>query len=294
MGTWRAKSSPAIEKICYDPGIYPHKNKDMPDSAQGSTKTDKANHEDSRPKAALYVSCLINSLRPNIGFDCIKLIESVGFKAVVPPDQTCCGQPAYNGGHRSQAIEVAKHQISSLQNFDKVIVPSGSCAGMMINHYPNLFADAPTWLEQARTLADKTFELCQFLVEQRWQPKTPTHLAEAVAYHASCSCRRETLSHQHGETLLRRAGFKLATLSEQEVCCGFGGSFAAKFDGLSTRMGQNKLKHIEDSGALVTTAADLGCLLQLESLAGKTNHSLSFRHIAELLAATCDAAEAQP
>lgn len=250
------------------------KNNHMPDQAK------------TPPTAALYITCLANSLRPEIGHACVQLVESLGFKVDVPLDQTCCGQPGYNAGHRDQAIAVAKTQITALQEYDWVVVPSGSCAGMIINHYPRLFAQDTPWLEQAIQLAARTRELCQFLDEQGWQPGTPSknHTQQTWAYHTSCSCRRETHSHQHGHRLLLKAGIRLAHLHDQEVCCGFGGTFAAKFDPLSSRMGQKKLAAVEQCSASGVTSADLGCLLQLQSL---DRSGLSFCHIAELLAGTC-------
>lgn len=236
-----------------------------------------------QPKVALYVTCLINSLRPEIGFACVKLLESLGFAVEVPPGQTCCGQPGYNGGQRAQAKAVAKTQLLALENYDHIVVPSGSCAGMIVNHYPRLFADEPDWLKRAEAVATKTRELCQFLFEHDWRPgKSPKHSSHPVwAYHTSCSCRRETQSHAMGEELLMRIGIKLGHMKDQDVCCGFGGAFAAKYDALSTRMGHNKLDAAAACDANAITSADLGCLLQLESL----DHSgMEFTHIAVLLA----------
>lgn len=277
-------SSPAVEFFCYDPSGYPPKNNNMANIDTDSTKIDKADP----PTVALYISCLINSLHPQIGFQCAQLIEAVGYVVEVPPDQTCCGQPGYNGGHRQQSAAIARQQIALLEGYDFVVVPSGSCAGMIINHYPALLAEDPHWKDRAERVAERTRELCQFLVDQHWQPaRISRDEAQKLAYHTSCSCRRETKSHQHGETLLRRAGYRLAPLQEQEVCCGFGGSFAAKFNELSSQMGRNKLDAVKTSQANALVSADLGCLLHLESLNGKGNEGLHFYHIAELLAATC-------
>ena len=256
----------------------------MPD--QPSTKPAQGKKQ---PRVALYVTCLVDSLRPEIGFACVKLIESLGFAVEVPSGQTCCGQPGYNGGHWPQARQVAKVQIQALEGFEYIVVPSGSCAGMIINHYPKLFADDPIWLPRAERVATRTRELCQFLVEQQWQTKVskqvnqqhpPTHQM-TWAYHTSCSCRRETRSHLMGAQLLTEVGVKLGPIKDQEVCCGFGGTFAAKYDVLSRRMGQNKLHAAKECGANGVTAADLGCLLQLQSL---DEHAFEFRHIAEVLA----------
>lgn len=252
----------------------------MPDHPSTKPVQDKK-----QDRVALYVTCLVNSLRPEIGFACVRLIESLGFAVEVPSGQTCCGQPGYNGGHSSQARQVAKVQLRALEDFEHIVVPSGSCAGMIITHYPKLFANDPVWLPRAEAVAARTRELCQFLVEHHWQPadsENPSQQSEkpAWAYHTSCSCRRETHSHEMGAELLTVAGCKLAHMKDQEVCCGFGGTFSAKFDALSRRMGQNKLNAAAQCGADGITAADLGCLLQLQSL---DNDAFEFRHIAEVL-----------
>lgn len=261
----------------------------MQDSTPNKTKSDKA-----APRVALYVTCLVNTLRPQIGFACVQLIERMGFRVEVPATQTCCGQPGYNGGLRQQAMAIARQQIALLEPFDHVVVPSGSCAGMMINHYPELLKQDLSWLQRSQALAGKTLELAQFLDQHHWQPDSPPpqHHRRTWAHHTSCSCRRETRSHQCAESMLQLAGYELAELQDQAVCCGFGGSFAAKFDALSSRMGRNKLNQVADCKATGVVSADLGCLLHLESLTGMTGlsglaekGSQDFLHVAELLAA---------
>lgn len=260
----------------------------MPEINDTAPKPNKENS--ASPVVALYVTCLVNGLRPQIGFACVQLIESLGFRVEVPLAQTCCGQPGYNGGQRDQARKVARHQIAILEQYDYVVIPSGSCTGMMTIHYPELLKDDPEWRKKAENLAAKTRELSQFLDEHHWQSTGPqnashrsTDHSECWAHHTSCSCRRETRSHQTADRLLEQAGYRLMAFKDQEVCCGFGGSFSAKFEPLSCTMGQNKLKHVTECNAGGVVSADLGCLLQLETLAG--NSTLKFRHLAELLAA---------
>lgn len=260
----------------------------MPEITDTSPKTNKATT--ANPTVALYVTCLVNAVRPQIGFACVKLIEDLGFKVVVPPAQTCCGQPGYNGGQRDQAREVARSQIEILQQFDYVVIPSGSCAGMMTIHYQELLKEDPVWQARAESLAAKTHELSQFLEQHNWQPAKPLSVVNQPenragywAHHTSCSCRRETRSHKYADRLLEQSGYRLLEFSDQEVCCGFGGSFSAKFDALSSKMGQDKLRNIADVGAEGVVSADVGCLLQLESLAG--NSAIKFLHLAELLVA---------
>lgn len=236
------------------------------------------------PLVALYVTCLINSQRPTTGFAVAHLLEQAGFRVEVPLEQTCCGQPAYNNGLKAEAQAVARLQIKALEPYDWVVVPSGSCGGMISVHYPDLFADDPIWHQRALRLAAKTRELAAFLDEQgiRFKPVSTT---APSAHHTSCSCRRETRSHEKADAQLRQClGDHLQTFAEPEVCCGFGGTFSAKFDAVSARMGSNKLDQIEASGATTVISADLGCLLHLQGLALRQQRNLTFRHLADVLA----------
>lgn len=237
------------------------------------------------PLVALYVTCLVNSLRPAVGFASIRLLEQAGFRVEVPPDQTCCGQPGYNNGLLEESRRIARLQIRVLEPYDWIVVPSGSCAGMISIHYPRLFEDDPLWAERASRVAAKTRELGAFLVEQGVEFQPATCPAPASTLHTSCSCRRETRSHLQSESLLQGClGEQLKPLAEAEVCCGFGGTFSAKFDALSARMGSQKLDQIEASGARTVISADLGCLLHLQGLAQRQQRDLQFRHLAETLA----------
>ncbi|MAR93136.1 MAG: Fe-S oxidoreductase [Pseudomonadales bacterium] len=210
-------------------------------------------------------------------------MTAVGHRLSVPRDQTCCGQPGYNGGHRQQARAVARSQLQLLADFDFVVVPSASCAGMFINHYPLLLADDPHWHEAALDLAGRTRELSQFLRQQQWQPQRRTSDPRRLAHHTSCASRRETRSHSDTRQLLLAAGYQVEEPANAEICCGFGGSFAAKFDRLSQRLGHQKLDACAALAAEAVVSADLGCLLHLESVAGGPRQ-LPVYHVAELLA----------
>lgn len=238
------------------------------------------------PLVALFATCLVNSQRPTVGFATVKLLEQAGFRVEVPPDQTCCGQPPYNNGLTDDARRIARWQIQVLEPYDWIVVPSGSCAGMIGIHYCHLFDHDERWRERARRLAGKTRELAAFLAEQgvRFAP-SPGMPAAATAHHTSCSCRRETRSHTQADDLLRDClQDRLKPFAEAEACCGFGGTFSAKFDALSARMGSQKLDSIEAAGARTVASADLGCLLHLQGLALRQQRDLQFRHLAEVLA----------
>lgn len=237
------------------------------------------------PLVALFVTCLVNSQRPAVGFATVKLLEQAGFRVEVPPDQTCCGQPPYNNGLTDEARRIAKLQIQVLEPYDWIVVPSGSCAGMISVHYPHLFENDAHWQERARRVAGKTRELAAFLAQQgvRFAPGPGT--PAATAHHTSCSCRRETRSHTQADGLLQDClQDQLKPFAEPEVCCGFGGTFSAKFDALSARMGSQKLDSFEAAGARTVVSADLGCLLHLQGLALRQQRDLQFRHLAEVLA----------
>ena len=235
-------------------------------------------------QVALYVTCLINTQRPKIAWDTVSLIESLGFTVEVPPTQTCCGQPSYNNGHC--VIEAAKLQIKTLEPFDMIVVPSGSCAGMIKNHYPSVLNASKEWRSRSKSLAKKTFELSDFLLQQKWTPNpsiAQNNKAHSIAHHTSCSCRRDTQTHHCADELLQRNGNQLKQFEEQEVCCGFGGTFSEKFSALSERMAQNKLDAIEAENTNTVVSADLGCLLHLEHINKKLKRPFKFLHLAEIL-----------
>lgn len=234
---------------------------------------------------ALYVTCLINSCRPEIAWDCVNLLKSLGFHVEVPMDQSCCGQPGYNGGHNVSSL--AQQQIECLEPFDYVVIPSGSCAGMIINHYPSLFEPNSQWQQRSQKLAGKTYELSDFLLRQGWTPTRLSAGSESVptrySHHTSCSCRRETGSHGATQSLIEKLNVPIGQLKDQEVCCGFGGSFSEKFSAIAQRMALNKLECIESAGSDAVIAADLGCLLHLEACATVNKKPIKFLHLAQVL-----------
>lgn len=246
------------------------------------------------PVVALFVTCLVNSLRPGVAHACIQILENAGFRVEVPPAQTCCGQPGYNNGQLEAARKVAQLQIQALEPFAWVVVPSGSCAGMISQHYPRLLANDAKWQQRAQSLAAKTLEFSAFLHRHRIglappaaSPARPPALdSRPTAHHTSCSCRRETRSHEQADQLLQqKLGEQLRPFAEAEVCCGFGGTFAAKFTAISARLGTTKLDLMQAAGATRITSADLGCLLHLQGLARQQQRPLEFLHLAEILAA---------
>ena len=234
---------------------------------------------------ALFVTCLVNNFRPSIGFASVRLLQAIGYDPEVPMQQTCCGQPNYNNGDSDNAANIAKFNIQLLQDYDGVVVPSASCAGMIRNHYPKLLQGNAIWQQKASELADKTWELSEFIAKMA-RHKLPINatLKTSLTHHHSCSSLREIKSTEQVSHLLNHClpNCTYQELSEPAACCGFGGTFCIKFNDISRHMGQNKLKDIDQTGARTSTCLDLGCIMQLESL-NRENSEIKIQHLAELL-----------
>jgi L-lactate dehydrogenase complex protein LldE len=236
------------------------------------------------PEVALFVTCLVDLFRPSVGFNSIHLLERAGCRVTVPLRQTCCGQPGYNTGDYDAAIPLAKQVIESFESADYVVVPSGSCAGMIRHHYPRLLAGQ--WRDRAVALAARTFELTTFLTEVvklRRGAQQPLQLP-AVTYHDSCAGLRELGIKEQPRALLRELCDREVTELEQtEVCCGFGGTFCAKMPAISTKMATDKLDSALATGAPLLAGGDLGCLLNIAGRASRLGKPIEVRHVAELL-----------
>src|SRR5688572_22146674 len=177
-------------------------------------------------RVGLFVTCLVDLMRPRIGFAAIRLLEDAGCEVAVPRTQTCCGQPAYNSGDRATAQALARKVLSEFEGYDYVVAPSGSCAGMIRAHFPELFSDAPAELERVQRLAARTYELTDFLVTVAKLQSVPGVLNKSITYHDSCSGLRELGVKQQPRALLAKMpGLQLQEMEEAETCCGFGGAF---------------------------------------------------------------------
>lgn len=240
---------------------------------------------DPRPRVALFVTCLVDLHRPSVGFAAIKLLEEAGCEVEVPLAQTCCGQPAYNSGDRRTAQDLGRQVLDAFSGFDYVVVPSGSCGGMIAHHLPGLFDDDPNLRARAEALGSKTFELVQFLTEVRGVDAVVARYDGVVTYHDSCSGLRELGIKAQPRALLKTvAGLELREMAEPEVCCGFGGTFCVKYPEISTRMVSDKAADIVATGADTLLAGDLGCLLNMAGRLSREGHPVRVRHVAEVLA----------
>ena len=240
---------------------------------------------DTSPRVALFVTCLVDLFRPSIGFAAVKLLEDAGCQVEVPEAQTCCGQPAFNSGDRQTAAALARNVIAAFRGYDYVVAPSGSCGGMIIKHYPELFEPDTADHEAALELASRTHELVSFLTRVLKVEKVDAAFPARATYHDSCSGLRELGIKAEPRRLLASVeGVSLREMTDADVCCGFGGTFCVKYPGISDKMLEKKLKHIEATGADTLIAGDLGCLMNMAGKLKREGSAIKVRHVAEVLA----------
>jgi L-lactate dehydrogenase complex protein LldE len=238
-----------------------------------------------RFNVALYVTCLVDLFRPSVAFDSIALLERADCRVSVPTQQSCCGQPGYNTGDYESTIPLAKQVIEAFEFADYVVVPSGSCAGMITQHYPKLLEGK--WRERALALAAKTFELTTFLQEiaEMQDPINDGVRLPTVTYHDSCAGLRELGVKTQPRALLKQLrNTEVKELSQTEVCCGFGGTFCAKMPELSGKMTSDKLDSALATEAKILAGGDMGCLMSIAGRAKRLGKNIEVRHVAELLA----------
>ena len=242
-----------------------------------------------RPRVALFVTCLVDMFRPVVGFAAVKLLEDAGCLVEVPEAQTCCGQPAFNSGDRGTTRDIARQVIETFAPYDYVVVPSGSCGGMIAKHYPELFTDDPEWHGRAEDLAAKTFELVGFLADRLGLTAVDASFKGSVTYHDACSGLRELGIQRQPRALLKTVvGLELKEMQDPDVCCGFGGTFCVKFPDISNAMVTKKTAKIAASGAGTLLAGDLGCLLNMAGKLSREGRDIEVRHVAEVLAGMAD------
>ena len=233
----------------------------------------------------LFVTCLVDLTRPSIGFATLKLLEQTGCRVSVPERQTCCGQPTYNSGDRKNTVDIAKQVIETFEDFDYVVVPSGSCGGMVSHHYTALFKDGDHWKARADKLAKKTFELITFLSDIIGSNMIKGEYNRTVTYHDSCSGLRELGIKAQPRNLLEMIdGLKFIEGAEAEVCCGFGGLFCVKYPDISEKILDQKVDDILKTNADMVLGGDLGCLMNIAGRLNRRGFDKEVRHIAEVLA----------
>jgi L-lactate dehydrogenase complex protein LldE len=245
----------------------------------------------------LFMTCIIDTFYPDIGKAVLRVLERAGIQVAIPKNQTCCGQPAFNAGMRSQAREMA---IQTIRVFEaapgSVVVPSGSCAAMIRHSYLELFAEDETWLPRARALAERTYELTEYLVDVLGVTDVGAQFHGPVTYHSSCHLLRELGVDRQPKALLGAVIEKEGSQSEKPVpmqtitlphadeCCGFGGVFSVEHPHISAAMLERKMANIESTGAQTVVVCDAGCLMHIAGGLHRKGKKVKVAHIAEILA----------
>jgi len=242
-----------------------------------------------QPRVGLFVTCLVDLFRPNVGFAAIKLLERAGCEVEVPVQQTCCGQPAFNSGDYDTTRRIARQVIEAFEPYDYVVGPSGSCMATIRGHYGGLFEDDPGWRVRANRFSERAHELLSFLTDVMGMTEVEAAYRGDATYHDSCSGLRELgIKHQPRKLLASVDGFRLREMAGSEVCCGFGGSFCVKYPEISTRLVSDKVAGIEASGAGTLVGGDLGCLMNMGGRLARLGKPVKVYHTAEILADMAD------
>jgi L-lactate dehydrogenase complex protein LldE len=236
-------------------------------------------------RVSLFITCLVDQFFPQVGMSAVSVLRKLGVEVDFPAAQTCCGQPAFNSGFKSEARELAKRFIEIFENSDYIVAPSGSCTSMVRNFYPELFKEDPDWHKRAEALASKTYEFTEFLVNVLKIEDVGAEYAGKVALHQSCHLLRElNVRTEPGRLLKAIKGIELVDLERSDSCCGFGGLFAIKYPLISGSILQDKLDCIKKSGGDVVVACDAGCLMHIGGGLSRQGIATRTMHIAELLA----------
>ena len=236
--------------------------------------------------AQLFITCLIDTLYPKIGAAVVDVLQRAGVRVEFPAGQTCCGQPAFNAGLRQQARPVAQHTIQIFEpTRGPVVVPSGSCTGMIRHGYPELFADDPLWYPRACLLAERTFEFSEFLVDYLGVTDLGACWSGKITYHSSCHLLRELGIDRQPRALLKSVrGAEFVELPDTSDCCGFGGVFSVEHPEISSAMLMRKLASIRLSGAQTVVACDSGCLTNIQGGLRRGGMTQDVVYIAQVLA----------
>lgn len=237
-------------------------------------------------RVSLFATCLVDMFAPEVGVSAVRLLRRLGCDVDFPSGQTCCGQPAWNSGHRAEAERMAACTVRAFAGSEYVVAPSGSCAGMIRGVYPTLFADEPELQAEARALASRTYELSEFLVHvmQVDLRTLGARFPATVAYHTSCHMTRELGVREEPLALLDQIeGLERRELERADLCCGFGGTFSVKMPEVAVAMADDKLADAAATGAEYLVGADLACLMHLEGRLRRLGGSMRVLHLAQLL-----------
>ena len=232
----------------------------------------------------VFIPCFVDQLYPTAGFNTIKVLEKAGCNVIYNPEQTCCGQPAFNAGYWGEARDVCSKFIKDFEKAEYVVMPSASCTGFVNNYYDKVFGNTSNH-NATKDIKGKVFELSDFLVNVLKVIDLGASLNGTATYHDSCAALRECKIKDQPRTLLKHVkGLNLVPLQENETCCGFGGTFAVKFEGISTAMGEQKAQHVMDTKASYLISTDLSCLMHINGVMEKKQMPVQCLHLADVLA----------
>ena len=232
-------------------------------------------------RVALFATCIVDQIMPEVGVATVRLLRRAGYRVSFPAGQTCCGQPFFNSGFRTEARRLARRTVDVFADGAPVVLPSGSCTTMIREEYAHLLADEPKYYYRAGRLAAKTYELSEFLVGQAgWEPAAAAD-GPTVTYHDSCHMCRTLGLGQEPRQLLARAGCRVVEMAEPDRCCGFGGVFSIRMPEVSNAMTAEKVDQAAETDAERLVTADPGCLMQMQGLAEGRHPPIS--HLALLL-----------
>ena len=231
----------------------------------------------------LFHTCLVNEFFPAVGFAVVRVLEHLGFAVDVPRDQTCCGQPAFNGGFRNEARTAARHTIVVLEaTSGPIVVPSGSCGDMLIHQYHALFDSEPRWRDRAAKVASRCHEFSAFVAKHARGPLG--ELPASVAYHPACHLARGLGIDSEPRAVLEAVrGIEMRRVPDEDDCCGFGGLFSIKHGDISTRMLERKISAIAASGAQRVVSCDMGCLLHIGGGLKRCGNTTKVQHLAQFV-----------
>ncbi|MEP7237897.1 MAG: (Fe-S)-binding protein [Ferruginibacter sp.] len=235
-------------------------------------------------KVQLFIPCFVDQLYPQTAFNMVKVLEKACCEVVYNTNQTCCGQPAFNSGFWNESRDVCSKFIKDFAGADYIVAPSASCVGFVRNYYTKLFENS-SQLNQVKELSGRIFEFSEFLTDILKIENFGAQLQGKATYHDSCAALRECKIKTGPRQLLSYVkGLQLVEMNDVETCCGFGGTFAVKFDGISTGMAEQKITNALETGAEYIISTDLSCLMQLDGFIKNKNHPIKTMHIADVLA----------
>ncbi len=237
-------------------------------------------------KVALFVPCYVDVINPEVGVSVVRILRKLGVEVAYPEGQTCCGQPAFNSGFFDQARTVARHFMGVFEggNYDYVVCPSGSCTTMVSHYYPFLFKDLPDGRERSEELGGRVREFSDFLVNVLGAKDLGARYEGRAVFHTGCHQRRELGVLNEPRALLENVeGLEMLGWKNEELCCGFGGTFSVKMPHVSTAMADEKIRALEGSGADTLISGDSSCLMHLKGRLRRTGHDTRVYHLAQIL-----------